>query len=40
MQNVMEPNMKKFLDPEMLTFGVRGLKTNVGQTGPKRLVKP
>ena len=40
MQNVMEPYMKKFLDPETLTFGVSGLKTSEGQTEPKRLVKP
>ena len=36
--------MKKFTDPKTLTFGVWGLKTNLGQFGPKAfdrgLIKP
>ena len=35
MQNVMELDMKKFADPKTLTFGIRGLKTGLGQFGPK-----
>ena len=39
MQNLMELNMKKFLDPEAMTFGVWGLKTSLGQLGPKAFGK-
>ena len=31
MQNFMELDMKKFLDPKALTFKVWGLKTTLGQ---------
>ena len=45
MQNFMELDMKKFSDPTTLKFGVWGLKTNLGQFGPKAfdkrlLIKP
>ena len=44
MQNFMEHDMKKLLDPKALTFGVWSLKTSLGQFGPKafgkRLIKP
>ena len=36
--------MRKFTDPKTLTFGVWGLKTSLGQFGPKafgrELIKP
>ena len=35
MQNFMELDMKKFKVPKTLTFGVWGLKTGLGQFGPK-----
>ena len=45
MQNFMELDMKKMAsDPKALTFGVWGLKPNLGQFGPKTfgkgLIKP
>ena len=40
MQDFMCLDMKKFVDPKAVTFGVCGLKTSLGQHGPKRLVKP
>ena len=44
MQNFMELDMKKISDPKALTFGVWGLKPNLGQFGPKTfgkgLIKP
>ena len=44
MQNFMKLDMKKFSDPKALTFGVRDLKTTLGQFGPrafcKELIKP
>ena len=39
MQNFMELDMKIFSDPKALTFGVWGLKTSLGQIGPKPLAK-
>ena len=40
----MKLDMKKFTDPKTLTFGVWGLKTSLGQFGPKAfgrgLIKP
>ena len=43
-QNVMELDMRKFTDPKTLTVGVWGLKTSLGQFGPKAfgrgLIKP
>ena len=39
MQNFMELDMKKFSDPKALTFGVWGLKTSLGQFGPKAFDK-
>ena len=43
-QNVMELDMGKFTDPKTLTVGVWGLKTSLGQFGPKAfgrgLIKP
>ena len=40
----MELDMRKFTDPKTLTFGVWGLKTSLGQFGPKafgrELIKP
>ena len=33
--NFMELDMKKFSDPETLTFGVWGIKNSLGQFGPK-----
>ena len=35
MQNFIELDMKQFSDPKALTFGVWGLKTSLGQSGPK-----
>ena len=44
MQNFMELDNKKILDPKALTFGIWGLKTSLGQFGPKAfgkgLIKP
>ena len=40
MQNFMELDMKKVLDPKVLTFGVWGVKTSLGQLRPKRCIKP
>ena len=44
MQKFMELDMKKVSDPKALTFGVWGLKPNLGQFGPKTfgkgLIKP
>ena len=45
MQNFMELDVKKFTDPKTLTIGVWGLKTRLGQFGPKAcfgrgLIKP
>ena len=44
MQNLMELDMKKVSDLKALTFGVWGLKPNLGQFGPKTfgkgLIKP
>ena len=34
-QNFMELGMKKNSDPKPLTFGIWGLKTGLGQFGPK-----
>ena len=34
-QNFMELDIKKFKVPKTLTFGVWGLKTSLGQFGPK-----
>ena len=39
MQNFMELDMKKNSDPKALTFGVWGLKLNLGQYGPKSFCK-
>ena len=43
-QNFMELDMKKFSDPKALTFGLWGIKTSLGQLGPKvfgkGLIKP
>ena len=39
MQNFMELDMKNFSDPKALTFGVWGLKTSLGQFGPKAFGK-
>ena len=43
-QNFMELDMKQISDPKALTFGVWGLKPNLGQFGPKTfgkgLIKP
>ena len=39
MQNFMKLDMKKFSDPNALTFGVWGLKTSLGQFGPKTFGK-
>ena len=38
-QNFMELDMKKFLDPKALAFGVWGIKTSLGQFGPKAFGK-
>ena len=35
MQNFMKLDTKKFLDLKAVTFGVWGLKTSLGQFGPK-----
>ena len=44
MQNVIERDMKRFSGPKALTFGVWGLKNNLGQFEPKafgkELIKP
>ena len=40
MQNFMELEMRKFLDPKAVTFQVCDLKTSSGQLGPKRHIKP
>ena len=44
MQNFMELDMKKYLDPKAVAFWVQGLKTSLGQFKPKafakRLIKP
>ena len=44
MQNVMKFDMEKFTNSKTLTFGVWGLKTSLGQFGPKAfgrgLIKP
>ena len=39
MQKFMELDMKKFPDPKTLAFGVWGLKTSLGQFGPKAFGK-
>ena len=39
MQNFMELDMKKISDPKVLKFGVWGLKTSLGQFGPKAFGK-
>ena len=39
MQNFMKLDMKKFSDPKALTFAVWGLKTSLGQFGPKAFGK-
>ena len=38
-QNFMELDMKKISDPKALTFGIWGLKTSLGQFGPKAFGK-
>ena len=44
MQHVLELDMKKISDSKALIFGLSGLKTSLGQFGPKafgkRLTKP
>ena len=40
MQNFMELNVKKYLAQKTVIFWVCGLKTSLGQFGPKRLIKP
>ena len=44
MVNFMELPVKRFLDPKALTFRFWGLKTSLGQFGPKvfckRFIKP
>ena len=35
----MELDVKKFSDPKTLTFGVWGLKTSLGQFGPRAFGK-
>ena len=40
MKNFMELDMKKFLDPRAVTFGVWGLTTSLRQFGFKRCIKP
>ena len=39
MQNFMKLDMKNFLDLKAVRFGVWGLKTSLGQFGPKAFVK-
>ena len=39
MQNFIELDMKKFSDLKALIFGVWGLKTSLGQFGPKAFGK-
>ena len=38
-QNFMELDMRKISDPKALTFGIWGLKTSLGQFGPKAFGK-
>ena len=40
MQNLVKLYMRKILDPKAVTFGVRGLKTSLGQPGPKGRIMP
>ena len=44
MQHFVELDVNKYSDPKALTFGVWGLKTSLGQFGPKAfgkgLIKP
>ena len=40
MQNFLKLYMRKFLDPKAVTFDVWGLKTSLGQFGPKRCIMP
>ena len=40
MQNFMEFNLKKFLNPKTVVLGVWGSKTSLKQFGPKRPTKP
>ena len=39
MQNFMKLDMKKFLDLKAVRFRIWGLKTSLGQFGPKAFVK-
>ena len=39
MQNFMELEMKKFSDPKAMTCGIWGIKTSLGQFGPKSFGK-
>ena len=39
MQNFMKLDMKRFLDLKAVRFAVWGLKTSLGQSGPKAFVK-
>ena len=39
-QNFMELHMKKLLDSQAVAVGAWGLKTSLGQVGPKRRIKP
>ena len=40
MQNFMKLYMRTFLDPKAVTFAAWGLKTSLGQLGPKRCIMP
>ena len=40
MQSFMDLNLKNFLDLITVTFEVWGIKTSLGQFGPKSLIKP
>ena len=40
MQNIMEVDLKKLLDPRAVASGVWGLKTSLGKLGSKRRIKP
>ena len=40
MQNFMKLYMRTFLDPKAVTFAAWGLKTSLGQLGPKRRIMP
>ena len=40
MQHSLELDMIKRLDPKAVAFAVWGLKTRLGQLGPKRCIKP